>query len=179
MIAQLSSLREPPEVGRFYLVPVIRDFKYMGRVDSWPVIGPAHTDNDILNFLHRHYHVDARFLTATQVKFIENWSGHTVNGAVGRWPLHTRGVDLPRGRPNVARRKCRTADSNYVYGDNPVIQELRKAYGERVEPVRLSDGRVLCPHRKADLTQFPVDDDGIVTCPLHGLRVCVGKANAA
>ncbi|WP_223177800.1 hypothetical protein [Sphingobium sp. KCTC 72723] len=179
MSVHLSSLRQPPKVGRFYLVPVIRDFRYMGRVGTSPVIGPAHTDNGILNFPHRHYHVDARFLTAAQVRLIENWTGNTVDGAVGQWPLHDRTVELPRGRPAVARRKCRSADSNYAHGGKPTIQQLRKSYGDEVQPVRLPDGRVLCPHRKADLTQYPADGDGIVTCPLHGLRVCVGKAVAA
>ncbi|MET0100184.1 MAG: Rieske 2Fe-2S domain-containing protein [Sedimenticola sp.] len=29
-----------------------------------------------------------------------------------------------------------------------------------------------CPHEAVDLSDVPLDEDGCITCPLHGLRVC-------
>jgi hypothetical protein len=176
---RLSDLREPPVVGRFYLVPVIRDYPYCGKVDTWPVLGPKHSDGEFIKFFHQHYHVDARFLTAAQERYIlrtapERYS--TIEGCVGGWPLSNSGRDLPKGRPVLARRKCRRETYGYAFGHQDGIKALRAYYGERVEAVRLDDGRVLCPHRKADLTQFPPDADGMVMCPLHGLNVCVRGA---
>jgi nitrite reductase/ring-hydroxylating ferredoxin subunit len=51
---------------------------------------------------------------------------------------------------------------------------LRKHYGEPAEAIRLADGRKLCPHRKADISSFPIDAEGMVICPLHGLKVRCG-----
>ena len=45
------------------------------------------------------------------------------------------------------------------------LEDLEEAY----QGQRLKEGMV-CPHRGADLSTFPVDDDGCVTCPLHALK---------
>lgn len=188
MIERLSDLREPPVVGRFYLVPVVRDYPYFGRVDIWPVLGPKHEDAEFINYPHHHYHLDARFLTAEQ----EAWMvrrGRFIAGledddaaliaVVGRSPLNYDGVPLPKGRPKLAPRKCRRLTYGYAYSDRPQIEALRKHYGNPVDAIRLDDGRALCPHRKADLTQFPPDEAGVVVCPLHGLRVCITSFDPA
>ena len=167
----LSDLREPPVVGQFYMVPVIRDYRYFARVDVWPVIGPKHSDGEFIKFFDEHYHVDARFLTAAQERFVMNqrqaWS---IEYVVGSSVLASRGHELPKGRPALARRKCRRSNYGYAFGHMDGIKALRDHYGEP-DAIALDDGRKLCPHRKADLTQFPTDRDGFVTCPLHGLRV--------
>ena len=173
-ICKLADLREPPVVGQFYLVPVVRNFRYYGIVGDWPVIGPKHRDVDFFNFPHEHYHVDARFLSAAQERVVlSNFYASEIEHAVGKAPLFDLVTALPKGRPQLGRRKCRRATYGHTFGDQPAIRALRKHFGEVVEAIRLDDGRILCPHRKADLTQFPVESDGTVMCPLHGLRVCV------
>lgn len=174
-VRKLSDLREPPVVGQFYMVPVIREYPYFGKMDTWPVIGPRHTDDDFFNFPMPHYHIDARFLTKAQVRHIETDYRGLV-AWVGSSPLAHRDIPVPTGRPVLARRKCRAASYGYSHGERDQVRALNAHYAEP-EAIRLADGRLLCPHRKADLSQFPAGADGMVTCPLHGLRVrCAPRA---
>lgn len=170
----LSSLREPPVIGRFYSVPAVR-FNWCGVEALWPVLGPMHTDKEFLNFDKPHYHVDARFVSKALARRI----GDDIFSMAQRFPLAQRRRSkqrLPSGRPAMHRMKCQIAEFPYRHHDKPTISALRIAYGD-VSPARrpsaifLADGRALCPHRKVDLTQFRPDADGLVTCPLHGLRV--------
>lgn len=181
MTPVLSELRAPPTPGCFYMVPAIR-YKWMGRWGQWPVAGPMHKDDDFFDFPYAHYHVDGRFLTAHQAKFInaegrsffENRARGPLGRAefiLGRYPLITFGVDLPKHRPPLIRRKCRYAERGpYQFGDSKQVKELNDHYGQP-DAIRRADGRLLCPHRKYDLSQHTPDENGIVTCPLHGLRV--------
>jgi hypothetical protein len=170
----LSDLREPPVVGRFYLVPVVRDYPYCGFKGEWPVIGPKHTDVEFIQFQHEHYHIDGRFLTAAQERWVTNYySAQSLEWILGGLPLCHLGSVLPKGRPVLVRRKCRRASYGYAHSDKEAIRALHAHYGEP-DAIKLDDGRKLCPHRKADLTQFPPDAGGFVTCPLHGLRVQCG-----
>lgn len=175
--ARLADLREPPKVGTFYMVPVVRHI-WCGTEAEWPVLGPMHSDAEFFKFPKRHYHVDARFVTARLAQRIVSHAGGSVASAAQRYPLSQRygknEPDLPSGRPLLKRLKCRTAEFEYHHGHQDVIAELRAHYGEQAEPIVRPDGRLLCPHRKVDLSQFTPDADGLVTCPLHGLRVrCV------
>jgi hypothetical protein len=182
-LQRLSDLREPPVAGRFYLVPFVR-FTYLGHLDRWPVIGPMHTDLRHFNFPEPHYHVDARFLTARQVARVKAFArfttfdglseDKTLAGIVGGHPLAKRRreeVALPKHRPSLMRRKCRSAVALHVHGARNPVKALRADYTDPAMPITKADGRQLCPHRKVDLSSFPPDEHGIVTCPLHGLRV--------
>lgn len=176
---RLSDLREPPVAGRFYMVPAVQ-FNWLGKFALWPVLGPLHTDADILNFPSPHYHVDARFVSKSLARRVSSHGGDAA-ALAQRFPLAQRRYDsaeVPRGRPALHRMKCQTSEFPYHFHAQPVISTLRTAYGDlspskRAEPIRLADGRILCPHRKVDLSAFKPDDEGVVTCPLHGLRVCV------
>ncbi|GGN49586.1 hypothetical protein GCM10011349_20370 [Novosphingobium indicum] len=169
----LSDLRVPPVPGQFYMVPVV-PYIYCGVKGDWPVIGPMHTDLEHFNFPDAHYHVDPRFLTEQQARRVERYGG-TFYGSLAAvtqaQPLFRRGEPHEKGRPILKLRKCRSADTPYVHGGKPVIQALRADYPNPAEPIRRTDGRLLCPHRKADLSSLVPDDQGIVTCPLHGLHV--------
>lgn len=179
----LSSLRQAPEVGRLYMVPVVRSYPWHSRVDDWPVIGPAHADVEFFNFPHIHYHLDPRFLTAAQERFIarqgrraarfHGLAGEEIDIAVSGYPVSSRDDPLPKGRPQIVRRRCRRASYGFALLGHRV-DRLREHFGNPAEPIRRRDGRLLCPHRKVDLSQFPADAEGIVTCPLHGLRVRCG-----
>lgn len=180
----LSELREPPVVGCFYMVPVVNDYPWHGRRRTWPVLGPMHDDAEFFNFSEPHYHLDIRFLETRQLPFVRKHAEGALNYAPGDvrfdgdlesaavliYPVVSRGDPLPKGRPALARRRCQRASFHCPVVDGR-ISKMRAHYGEPAEPIRLADGRKLCPHRKVDLSQFPPDTDGIVTCPLHGLRV--------
>ena len=111
---------------------------------------------------------------ARQNKRIESKSDRTIIGCAQGNPLSKRygdnQPDIPDGRPRLKRFRCRTADLPYVFGAKEPVRELRAHYGDAVA-IKRPDGRKLCPHRKVDLSQFLPDADGLVTCPLHGLRV--------
>lgn len=186
MIPLLSDLREPPVVGRYYMVPVVGHF-YEHIEGRWPVLGPLHEDKAFLNFDYLHYHVDLRFLTVEQItrlktkQFLRKPKGGlvremTIEEIVGMKPLSEYFGRLARGRPELAKLRCRTSEWVFPYGENRKVGRLRRYYGARkpAEPLRLADGRLLCPHRKVDLSTFAPDKHGVVVCPLHGLRVqCV------
>ena len=154
----------------------------------WPVLpSPLHHDIDYLDFPDWHYHVDGRYLTDAQNKMA---LGHSFKGfsevehtpaafhPMYHWPLtlfrrpqtcgrytehHAGGVtaycrtsSLPRLRP---------MPPTPTYRKYKAFLDLFSAYPNAVAV----DGR--CPHKGADLTGLPCNDDGTVTCPLHGLRV--------
>jgi hypothetical protein len=183
-IALLSDLREPPVVGRFYMVPTVPNYPWYGRRADWPVLGPLHEDAEFFNFPTPHFHVDLRFLSTHQIKFAARClpgryaSGDTEEDAAltaSAAPLNTNGEPVPK-RATLKRMKCRRA--SYSTTIDLYLSEVRPKmearYGSPAPAIRRADGRLLCPHRKADLSQFLPDADGIVTCPLHGLRVlCV------
>lgn len=182
MTQRLPDLREPPVAGQFYMVPAIQ-FNWCGVDALWPVMGPMHTDQKFFNFGHPHYHVDARFVSKRLANRVQYFGD--ISSAAQRCPLARRvgdeAVEVPTGRPPLHRMKCQTAAFPYSYGYQESVQRLRAAYGNGkiAQPIVRADGRKLCPHRKVDLTTFEADEDGIVTCPLHGLKVCVSPASRA
>lgn len=183
----LSSLRVPPEVGRFYLVPAIQ-FIWWGVDALWPVLGPLHTDADFFDFDRPHYHVDARFVSQRLSRRVGATVGRSLDifAKAQGYPLSrqnvTGAVDVPTGRPGLQRFKCQSAEFPYRFHGQEPVSKLRIAYGDfgpgqRALPIRKADGRLLCPHRKVDLSQIAPDAEGVVTCPLHGLRVCVERSS--
>lgn len=185
MTRLLSELREPPVVGRYYLVPVVRH-PWHGRIADWPVFGPMHTDREFFGFDASHYHVDPRFLSNRTAQWAVrqlnrrrcNSPDHDLALVCSGHPLATWQVELPKGRPALARRRCyRPHVSTPLLGHmkTEVRNAFRAHYGDFPDRPAIAickaDGQRLCPHRKADLSNLPHDEDGIVTCPLHGLRV--------
>lgn len=177
----LSTLREPPVVGRYYMVPVIRNYPYFGKVGTWPVLGPLHSDKEHFNFPWPHYHIDIRFLTAREAAFIDRMGsiyGRSLIGEVQAKPLYSHGEPPHKGRPALARRKCTREAALYVYGAQAPVKALRADYPDPAPAIARPDGRLLCPHRKVDLSSFAPDANGVVVCPLHGLRVQCAKVAA-
>jgi hypothetical protein len=186
----LSSLREAPTIGRYYLVPVVRYGLFNKDDEDWPVLGPIHHDRELINFPDLHYHLDGRFLSARQMRrFVseDEWMsgqyspGSTLNGKPLSQKRQFGGVVQPKlpPRPTLKKLLCRREIQPWVVGKFSERWGLNKHYGEPAAGLHRRDGRVLCPHRKVDLSQFPADLYGVVVCPLHGMRVCVRKAVAA
>lgn len=170
-IPLLADLREPPVAGRYYMVPVI-DYVYCGHEGQWPTLGPLHHDRGDVGFDHLHFHVDFRFLTKRQIDQIEGWRfGYGPETTVADAPLCRTDIKIPR-RAYLVKRRCRVSGWSYSLPRRPHwMDKFNQRYGEIAEPRRLNDGQLLCPHRKVDLSSFEPDAEGIVTCPLHGLRV--------
>jgi hypothetical protein len=189
-IPLLSELRGPPVVGRTYMVPVVH-FIYLDRKDFWPVLGPMHTDVRHFNFPEPHYHIDARFVTGEQARLMRNytrgsrWAENSdpLVATVCGVPLAKRRVwnapELPKGMPELKPLRCARKSYVHPFNGKGAFVDLRAEYSDPAIPIHKPDGRLLCPHRKVDLASFAPDADGIVVCPLHGLRVqCAAKEAA-
>lgn len=180
----LSSLREPPVVGRYYMVPCVR-WSWYGLVRDWPVNGPLHHDREGIGFAEVHYHIDGRFLTEREARlaFQVRWDGVVNNlnatplaNLRGRGPF-AQGMPV---QPTLVRKRCSRSTYGFdVPGHMTKSWGLPERYGAPAPAICRKDGRKLCPHRKVDLSQFPADANGLVKCPLHGLLVQVAPARSA
>ena len=67
-----------PQEGRWYRVSCVRAFYGSDQyLQWWPVIGPGHSDREILNFPPEHFHVDYRFLSNRKRRVLRDY-----------WDLH-------------------------------------------------------------------------------------------
>ena len=156
------------EIGVMYDVPCIF-WKYLERWSWWPVLGPMHEDAKIIGFRWDHYHIDHRFLTVGQFSISARYVRRRDAAAAFRYPLHQmheeknlHSVGWPQ-LPTIKRKRCLREWPSYPGTQAPWMQKLENAY----ECARMKKG--LCPHQGAPLAGLEVKD-GVVTCPLHGLR---------
>jgi len=160
MIERADRQTSPLIAGRFYLVPIVRA-KWFNHLDAWPVIGPLHEDREFLHFPDDHFHVDARFLPAS---FKDPWR-------VFSYPLHAYRGEPPLPAPVMKRRKCVRVHVPWeVSGrrNTGPLDVLRAHFAGR----QCAKGKSgwICPHRHAALGSIQADG-GVITCPLHGLRI--------
>jgi hypothetical protein len=162
-IERVDRQTAPLVEGRFYLVPTV-EAKWCGKLAVWPVIGPLHEDREIFRFEFDHYHVDARFLPR-RFRHPERTFSHPLHRP---WPID-EATALPS--PVLRRRLCVRAHLGFEipWGVNPAPwKELCRAFAGH--QCASGKGGWICPHRKASLGSIlPVD--GVITCPLHGLRI--------
>ena len=188
------------EVGKTYLVLAVRTkWPLTGESKAqtrWvPIMGPPHSDNDVVNFPPMHWHADPRFLD-----YGELWKDNAVYqiyryfaqsefclerayinspipevapdpAVTGREPEHVKIADLKDSRhppESYYRIMAFTMQRHIVpdQDDQPWLLELTEQFRDKT----LVDGRY-CPHRRAGAGIEP-DAAGVITCPLHGLRWC-------
>lgn len=162
---------KPYEVGKRFAIQCVHGRLY-DHIAWWPVMGEAHRDAEIVNFPHLHYHVDWRFVSdRTYQRHVGRPSrGESINAHVVPLML------LPRLAPNTAmddapheivskvrRLKCKRMLPAYPHGLTGWMNALAAHYAGACLK------RGVCPHRGYDISREPVVD-GVVTCPLHGLR---------
>ncbi len=168
----------PLVVGRYYKVPCIK-YKWHRRWGWWPVIGPLHQDKAFLAFPHSHYHMDGRFLTKAQRDYVlivqERSRGAWLQDdaivlaeALERWPLNNHDLGAPE-QATLKRRKCwRTQLPPYGNAHQPGIQRIAEHFA--AHQCRRDENGWICPHQATPLGSIqPVD--GVIVCPLHGLRI--------
>ena len=156
----------PVVPGKFYKVPCVR-YPYFQRIDWWPVLGPLHKDKAFLNFDREHMHVDGRFLTAHQKRFLYSVSFISLEHTLCNAPLNQTTSPPPSG-VEMRRRKCTSSGFAYYFADaKPVLAIAAHFAGHQC---RTSERGWICPHQATPLGSIePVD--GIIICPLHGLRI--------
>jgi nitrite reductase/ring-hydroxylating ferredoxin subunit len=167
---RITSLAEPPVVGRYYLVPTVL-YPWHNIKRPWPVFLPKHNDAEHLNFSSPHYHVDPRFVG----KQAFEWAAMGPRDSLASFqasPLCSRDwgrEDGTQPHPPVVWRKlqCKRTHLPYRFADL-IAKKLEPAFVGR-QCKRARTGWV-CPHKNVPLGSF-ASVDGVITCPLHGLRV--------
>lgn len=195
MPPDIRSQTVPPVVGKWYLVPCI----FMQRYNDcqaiwWPVHGKRHNDKQFFRLDAEHYHVDQRFLGVRHLDQIGHFEDRHGNGPVDRSfavPVSApysgyrdhealKNLYKPLDEPQFRRMKCKRVMPKYPFSRMAEIVHLNEHFSGK----SCANGRHgwVCPHQHYPLGQETADDDGVITCPLHGLRIdaetgkCMGKA---
>ena len=182
-----APLPDAPVVGTFYRRPCVRAHWPTKWIRWLPILGPVHSDPEHIRAEFQHVHVDYRFLNteireylarlvrklpddflhkriySTPISFV---TPHGYEKPVALDEIHRLEID-PKSWMSIRPRKYQGPYPPYPYENVAWLHDLSEAYAERT----LINGHI-CPHRGADLTGIVPDDDGVVTCPLHGLRWC-------
>lgn len=158
------------EIGQFYKVPCVHG-QWENVIADWPVMGRLHEDGEIIAFPWKHYHIDWRFVAARIIgadyggsfPFGLSRSMHVYARPLLTWPrLNSNGLPPP-----VMRRRKFQREHTLPFDARRItwLPKLEAAHAG----CKLAAGMV-CPHRGYDLTHEPVDANGHVICPMHGLR---------
>lgn len=148
-------------IGKYYLVPCVGLPGMPANLSVCPVVGPLHEDAEFINFPHRHFHPDRRFVSDGWFKFYQ-W-----RDPKGSWsPVYAFDIEgrdtgmVPLGRRRMKMR--REVGSFRV--DSPWLRKLERAYCKET----LREGHI-CPHRGISCRGVVAENDGVV-CPGHGLK---------
>lgn len=182
----ITRMKEAPVPGQYYRVPAVRmdrfglcrDRSVLVQSLWWPVIGKRHEDREFFNFALEHYHVDVRFLgrrhfaqTGRRGRFVDR-ERDAISQAQAQALLAR--IDVPPARrhlpePVLVRMKCYRANERWNFPDAEAVMQMCSAFAGH--QARHSDAGWVCPHRQYPLGQVEPDESGVITCPLHGLRI--------
>jgi hypothetical protein len=186
-LQRADRLKELPVVGQWYLVPailwkrgshvsfaggseeaVLRELQLPG-AKWWPVWGSKHRDVEHFGFDNLHYHIDPRFLTKRHwSEFRNSFFSRSPLQQVQAMPLNH--VDLKSGppKPQLRRMRCTMAHSEWGHADAKTVVKFNEAYDGQ----QCAKGKrgFICPHKLFPLGSVQAVD-GVITCPLHGLRI--------
>lgn len=156
-LSRIDELAVPPVVGRFYLVPTVRGV--WGSKDAdWPVQGELHEDHKFFGFPWRHYHLDRRFIRV-------DWA----DDAIAR-PLTITDRVNSEGLPDPVWRPRKCVSSGQFFPTTPApVGAMQDALAGAM--CRSNAQGWVCPHRNLPLGSVRPDKRGIITCPMHGLRI--------
>lgn len=162
-----------PEVDRSYWVSFVKVNDLRPTGGRWrPVLGPLHTDAEIVNFPHEHWHVDWRFAPEAfwqgAARYAPAVSASKAHGVV---VVHRRKNSAELGTNGVLYRRfvrCLRPMPAYLPTDYHVpwlaeLEEDMASKGARMKCLK-------CPHRGLPLLDELTDAKGVVTCQGHGLR---------
>lgn len=184
MTPSIDTLPAAPIIGKYYMVPTVH-YNCCGYVSDWPVFGPRHDDAEIIGFPWPHYHHDSRFMTARQFRAVVAYGGlwrpdyvniaalplHRLKNGANQGPDHYE-VTVPHPKPIYKKLLCKRDMHMFPVpgvdvAEDSFVTKMRKHYKD--DCLRVTENGTFCPHRGVRLdTLKPVD--GVITCPLHGLR---------
>lgn len=171
-IQRVDELTHPPVIGETYLVPGVVKQGYEGwntQKDAWvPVIGTKHWDKDFDPAIPPHIHRDLRFFTEEEWKIAND-------AFVALTAISLKSII---GEVTYQERVCLREFPYYtgwksIWVTGKAIGSMKKEYQIKMTAAPAAKGPKgwLCPHKGADLSTAEVKD-GVITCPLHGLKFC-------
>lgn len=165
--------------GKQYPTTCVRASINSSTPPEWiPVIGPPHDDAKFIGFKPVHLHIDWRFLDHEQRDKVMELGDKAAYDLVIT-TVYIEGQLQPTSL-NDALADNQIANHSFLkqvpktyYGPFPEYPDdtpywlpaLSAAYRQ----ASLDDGRI-CPHRGADLSDIEPNAQGVIVCPLHGLR---------
>lgn len=184
MIPNCPPLPDKLVTARRYRRPCIRA-KWLDLKTQWlPVIGSIHSDPDHVRADFLHAHIDYRFLTQkTRDHLIEKMEEsnqilkinpiHSLPISVV-WPLDVaKPIQISDDRlEHIPENSWLKVQSRQYLGPFPEYPEhivpwhraLSEAYADHTLV------NAICPHQGTDLSGIEPDQEGVITCPLHGLK---------
>ena len=177
-----SNKQTSMQLGKFYEVRCLRtDWSKTNKPEWIPVIGPIHDDRDHIKFDEQHFHVDFRFLgKKLRIAAAEHRHGNRGINLVFVLPI-SKVLPLQsdswlklndpmlqnfpeESYMKTMKLKFKTEYPEYDF-EPPWLLSMETAYrNARLGP------DMICPHRGTDLNGMKTDENGLLTCPLHGLR---------
>ena len=166
----LTELFHQFQVGKFYRVPTVKTTDTHRPMGYVPIIGPLHTDAEIIQFPHEHWHIDWRFAPKALWDYAAfgPWRDNSHCYAVVQQPRavpswgHKVLIDEEYG-VQPRRMKCKREFPAYPYSKAKWFTELKAKFaGCKLKP------GLICPHKGVPVVG-PKEGD-IATCPGHGLR---------
>lgn len=171
-IEKVTDCDRPLILREEYLVPHI----HVRQHGSWmPIVLPLHNDADFLNFPIDHYHYDIRFLYLREMRLIVGnslvcMSMQAITAYIGSQVVGNDLGDCDLATIKFFKRKCRRQNFDWLLNYRGKIKRFADfedyfcGIKARIAPC----GK--CPHKGVDLRQVLPDENGIKTCPAHGLR---------
>lgn len=168
MAERFDELTSPPIKGKFYLVWCVEaKWGYPFRQGVWPVWGPKHEDEKFLSFSWVHYHLNRYFLNEEDAL---DARGAPLSEYDPKYPGQYPGND-PLPSPVLRRRKCLWSEAKPF----PLHRATSPAWDvmyRHFQGTQCKHGNGwICPHKGFDLATIAPGPDGVIVCPLHGVRV--------
>lgn len=169
---RIVDLIKPPTLNEKYVVPhypVI--LGHIGkRQKKWyvPVLLPAH-DDKLLGFPFWHYHIDFRFFsTSDLVNYRERFITKYHNVPKEYWAAFLSNINAINTYSNTPEFKSiKWFPKKYVNSDIKINVELSVLQDKFKGKTYKCDK---CPHKGINLLDQIPNENGIITCPAHGLK---------
>ena len=182
--------RTHPREGQYYRIRCVRTWSPLPDQDTeWtPIFGPLHSDADPIAFETPHWHIDWRFVSEKRMKTTGGWiEEEHITTVISVDMLRPLGFDdegwegrqyeqkLPPGSKTawsrIMVRKCHRGYFGTWHIEDLEIPWMKKLEAQYQGVTLGGRNGWKCPHKGVDLSQISVHD-GVVECPLHGLRWC-------
>lgn len=175
---RVVDLKTEPVIGQRYWVPCVEYWREnrgigVGELVRVPVFGGLHEDRKYFAFWPYHWHIDWRFMSIRRIRKLRNGTGmplsYLADGLCLSLPISIEAMGVAKQEPKEEAFRCARRMPELSENAAKMLRRLfARHYAE--SQVVITNGCRFCPHRGLPLDGLPVDREGVVTCPGHGLR---------